>query len=159
MQFGESQARALRKKYLDQEKKEPNVDKETGTLKRGRPLMLDTVNEKVCSFLQIVRRNRGVVNSVVAIATAKAIIAENDLEHLKTLDLDNSSWTKSLFRKIGFVRQAKTTSKPEIPKRTKNEAALILHHQIANLVEKYQIPSLMLINIDQTPLKYAPVSI
>ena len=159
MQFGENQARALRKKYLDQQKKEPNVDKETGTLKRGRPLMLDTVNEKVCNFLQIVRRNRGVINSVVATATAKAIIAENDLEHLKALDLDNSSWTKSLFRKIGFVRQAKTTSKPEIPKRTKNEAALILHHQIVDLVEKYQIPSSMLINIDQTPLKYAPVSI
>ena len=36
------------KKYLDQEKKGPNADKEIGTLKRGRPLMLQTVDEKVC---------------------------------------------------------------------------------------------------------------
>ena len=59
---------------------------------------------------------------------------------------------------MGFVRRGKTASKPEIPQRAKNEAALILQHQIVDLVEKYQIASLMLINIDQTPLKYAPVS-
>ena len=33
----------------------------------------------------------GVVNSVVAIATAKTVIAKSDLEHLKALDLENSS--------------------------------------------------------------------
>ena len=95
---------------------------------------------------------------MVAIVTAKALIAKSDLEYRKALDLENSSWTKSLFRRMGFVRRGKTASKPEIPQRAKNEAALILHHQIVDLVEKYQIASLMLINIDQTPLKYAPVS-
>ena len=59
---------------------------------------------------------------------------------------------------MGFMRQAKTTSRSEIPERAKNEAALILYHQIVNLVEKHQIPSSMFTNIDQTPLKYAPVS-
>ena len=53
---------------------------------RGRPLMLEIVDEKVCNFLQIVRRKGGVVNSVVAIATAKDLVAKNDLEHLKVLD-------------------------------------------------------------------------
>ena len=95
---------------------------------------------------------------MVAIVTAKALIAKSDLEYRKALDLENSSWIKSLFRRMGFVRRGKITSKPEIPQRAKNEAALILQHQIVDLVEKYQIASLMLINIDQTPLKYAPVS-
>ena len=95
---------------------------------------------------------------MVAIVTAKALIAKSDLEYRKALDLENLSWTKSLFRRMGFVRRGKTASKPEIPQRAKNEAALILQHQIVDLVEKYQIASLMLINIDQTPLKYAPVS-
>ena len=95
---------------------------------------------------------------MVTIVTAKALIAKSDLEYRKALDLENSSWTKSLFRRMGFVRRGKTTSKPEIPERAKNEAALILQHQIVDLVEKNQIASLMLINIDQTPLKYAPVS-
>ena len=106
--------------------------------------MLETVDEKICNFLQIVRRKGGVVNSVVAIATAKARIAKSDLEHLKAVDLENSSWTKSLFQRMGFVRRAKTISKPEIPERVKNEAALILHHQIVNLVEK----SNTIVNVD-----------
>ena len=109
------------KKYLDQEKKGPNADKEIGTLKRGRPLMLETVDEKVCSFLQIIRRKGGVVNSIVAIAIAKALIAKSDLEHQKALDLENSSWTKSLFWRMDFVRRAKITSKPEIRERGKKE--------------------------------------
>ena len=95
---------------------------------------------------------------MVAIVTAKVLIAKSDLEYRKALDLEHSSWTKSLFRRMDFVRRGKTASKPEIPQRAKNEAALILQHQIVDLVEKYQIASLMLINIDQTPLKYAPVS-
>ena len=49
----------------------------------------------------------GVVNSVVAIATAKTVIAKSDLEHLKALDLENWSWTKSLFQRMGFTRRAK----------------------------------------------------
>ena len=57
LKFEESQTRALRKKYL--EKKGPNVDKEIGTLERSRRLILETVDEKVCNFLQIVRRKGG----------------------------------------------------------------------------------------------------
>ena len=120
--------------------------------------MLESVDEKICIFLQIIRRKGGAVNSVVAIATTKVLIAKSDLEHLKALDLSNFLWTKIPFRRMGSVRRVKTTSKPEKPNRPKNEAALILHHQIFNLVEKYQIPSSMLINIDETPLKYASVS-
>ena len=44
--------------------------------------MLETVDEEVCNFLKIVRRKGGVLNSVVTIATAKALIAKSDLEHL-----------------------------------------------------------------------------
>ena len=64
LKFGESQARALRKKYLAQEKKRPNVNKKIGTLNRGRPLMLDTVDKKVFSFLQIVRTKGDLANLV-----------------------------------------------------------------------------------------------
>ena len=64
LKFGESQARALRKKYLDQEKKRPNVNKKIGTLNCGRPLMLDTVDKKVFSFLQIVRTKGDLANLV-----------------------------------------------------------------------------------------------
>ena len=140
LKFGENQERALCKKSLDQEKNGPNFDKEIGILKCGRPLMLESVDEKVCIFLQIIRRKGGAVNSVVAIATTKALIAKSELEHLKALDLSNSLCTKTLFRRMGSVRRVRRTSKPEKPNRPKSEAALILHHKIVNFVKKYQIP-------------------
>ena len=46
---------------------------------------------------EIFRRKGGVINSVVAIATAKALITKSDLEQVKALDLENSSWTKGIF--------------------------------------------------------------
>ena len=59
--------------------------------------MLETVNEKVCNFLQIVRRKRGVANWVVTIATAKVLIAKSDFELLKTLDPKISTEQKAYF--------------------------------------------------------------
>ena len=61
-------------------------------------------------------------------------------------------------QKVYFKGWRKTTSKPGIQDCAKNEVALILHHQIVDLVEKYQMPSSMLIKIDQTTLKHAQVS-
>ena len=120
--------------------------------------MLGTLDEKVKNFLHVLRRKGGVVNTVVAVATAKALIARSSDEHLKSLDLDSSFWAKSLFRRMGFTKRACTTSKPEIPELAKKEAQLIFQHQIADLVERHSIPSSLVMNFDQTPLKYAPVA-
>ena len=81
LDFGESQARALNNQNS------ANVDKRIVPLKRGRTLLLGSIDEKVGQFLQVMRRKGGVVNTVVDIATAKALIAKNDLEHLKVIDL------------------------------------------------------------------------
>ena len=58
---------------------------------------------------------------------------------------------------MGFVKRACTTVRPEIPEGAR-AAELIFHHEIVTMVEKYSIPASLVINIDQTPLKYAPVS-
>ena len=44
-----------------------------------------------------------VVNTAVAVATARAMIGRNPGGHLKSLDLDPSYWAKSLFRRMGFT--------------------------------------------------------
>ena len=98
------------------------------------------------------------VNTVVAVAVAKALIAKNSDGSLKVLDLDNSSWAKCLFVRMGFVKRACTTAQPEIPEGAHKEAELIFHHEIVCMVEKYSIPASHVINIYQTLLKYAPVS-
>ena len=35
---------------------------------------------------------------------------------------------------------------------------LIFHHQIADKVERYNIPDSLILNFDQTPSKYVPVA-
>jgi len=147
----ESTARSLRKKY-EELLKSKSGKTELTKLKRGRPLMLGSVDEKVKNFLMILRRKGGVVNSVVAIAAAQALIQKSPEEHLKCIDILTSSWTQSLFRRMGFARRMRTTNKPEIPNQAVKEAKLLFQHQIATFVEE------KIINIDQTPLKYAPVS-
>ena len=96
-------------------------------LKRGRPLLLGAVlDEKVKHFLLQLRKKGGVVNAVVVVATAKALIARSSDEHLKLTDLELTTWPKSLFKRMGFCKRTTTTSKPEIPGLAKREAKLLL---------------------------------
>ena len=52
-------------------------------MKRGRPLMLGSLDEKVKNFLLILRRKGGVLNSVFAIAIAQALLEKRGDKHLK----------------------------------------------------------------------------
>ena len=108
-------------------------------------------------FLVALRSKGGVVNTTVAVAVAKALTEKSLDESLKVLDLDNSSWAKNLFLRMGFVKRASTTAQPEISKSAQKKAELIFYHEIS-LVERFSIPPTLVINIKQTPLKYAPVS-
>ena len=96
LKLGENTARSLKKKY-QQLLKSKSKKTELTKLKRGRPLMLGSIDEKVKNFLLILRRKGGVVNSVVAIAAAQALIQKSSDEHLKCINLVSSSWTQSLF--------------------------------------------------------------
>ena len=76
LNFGESTARSLRAKYQELLRiktagKLVNIPQ----LKRGRSFVLGELDEKVKHFLHVLRRKVGVVNTVVAVATAKAFIA------------------------------------------------------------------------------------
>ena len=59
---------------------------------------------------------------------------------------------------MGFVRRRGTTAKLEIPDGAFKEAQLLFTHDIVSKVDKYNIPDSLIINIDQTPTKYVPVS-
>ena len=155
----ESTVRAIREIYHRVVKSpSSSLIKKITLLKRGRPLLLGSLDEKVQKFSVALRSKGGVVNTIVAVAVAKALIEKSSDELLKVLDLDNSSWVKRLFVRMGFVKRACTTARPEIPEGVRKESELIFHHEITSLVERYSIPSTLSINIDQTPLKYAPVS-
>ena len=65
---------------------------------------------------------------------------------------------KSNIQRRGFVRRICTTGKVEIPEGAQRETGLLFHHEIVSYVETYQIPPSLVVNFDQTPSKYAPVS-
>ena len=157
LKFGESTARSFREKYQDKIKSS-DISSVIKKKQVGRPLMLGAIDQKVQNFLAILRRKGGVVNTVVANATAQALIDKSEDEHLKNINLGSSSWAKGLFHRMGFVKRTCTTSKPEIPEKAKMEAKLLYQHQIVSYVEEYSIPPSLIVNFDQTPLKFAPVA-
>ena len=57
-----------------------------------------------------------------------------------------------------LVKPACTTSKHEIPEKAKNQTELLFQHQIVSYVEQYSIHLSLILNFDQTPLKYARVA-
>ena len=104
------------------------------------------------------RKKGAVVNTVAANATAKALVARSNNEYHKLFDLEPTTWTKSLIKRIGICKRVATNLKPEIPELAKREAKFLLQYQVANLVERYAAPDLMIMNSDQTPSKFASVS-
>ena len=158
--LNETSARRFAKAYKEEIKKarkdNRNVNKGLTTLPRGRPLLLGGLDQMVQRFLLSVRRTGGLVSSAIATAAANALIARNPQFDLGHIDLDSSSWSQSLFRRMGFKRRMRTTGKVEIPEGAKKEAELLFLHNIVETVEKYQIPHSFIINLDQTPLKYIP---
>ena len=50
----------------------------------------------------------------------------------------------------------RATGKVEIPESARKEAELLYIHNIVTIVEKYKIPHSLIMNLEQTPLKYIP---
>ena len=69
------------------------------------------------------------------------------------IDIDSCRWVKILFARMNFAKRRKTSLEVDIPEWPGKE---IEFHNIASKVEKCNIPSALIINIDQTLFKYVP---
>ena len=107
-------------------------------------------------FLIALRHRGGIVSSTIAIAVGKAFFSESCGESVKNLCI-GQSWTQSVFRGMGFVRRMSLTAKVPIPDKAKKEIEFVFMHKIVKKIEKYKIPHDLVINADQTPLRYVPV--
>lgn len=113
----------------------------------GCPLLLVEFDSLVQSYL-IAQSNQGcVINSGVANATATALMKRNP-GVIGNNDLESSHLSQSLLHCIGFVKRHITSFRVEIPDGAKK------HHEIVSYLEKYKIPHYLILNLDQTPLKY-----
>ena len=127
------------------------------TEKRGRPLLLGKLDEMVQKYIKAASNRGAVISRSMASATAKALLVRY-LDIVGMIDVENSSWAKTLFQRMGYSRRKATTAKLELPPRTRKEVELVFYHQIIEKVEKHKIPESITLNFDQTPSKYVPVS-
>ena len=63
---------------------------------------------------------------------------------------------KSVLKRMGLVKRMPTTSKVEIPEGAKKEAQFMYLYNKVALVAEYDAPPSLVLNLDQTPLKYIP---
>ena len=158
--LSESNARRFSKLCKEEissaQKNNLDVNRNLSVFPRGRPLLLGSLDQMMQIFLLSLRRNGGLVSSTVAISAAKALIARNPQYDLSHVNLDSSHWAEILFRRMGFKKRIRTTGKVESPQGARKEAELLYLHNIVTIVEKYEIPHSLIMNLDQTPLKYIP---
>ena len=88
------------------------------------------------------------------VSVAKALIAKIPHLMLDHIDVDPSSWAKSLFHRMGFKKRMKTTGNIEILDGAKKEAQLLYLHVIVSLVDDHNIPASLILNLDRTKLEY-----
>ena len=100
----------------------------------------------------------GVVSKAVAIAVVEGLITRHSNMDLGCIDLKNSYWTQSLFRRMGFRKRTATTGKVAFPKAVQKEIEISFFHEIVQKIEIHKIPLSLVLNLDQTPTKFVPGS-
>ena len=98
----------------------------------------------------------GVISRVVAEASAKALVKRHSEYNLEHLNIEESSWSKSLFKRMDYVRRLATTGKVEISEKLKAEIETVYSYGIVQKINEHKIPSSMIINLDQTSSKFVP---
>ena len=122
----ESIVRSFRKKTEDEikkaakEKREPTKSLTKYSTPTGRPLLLGELDRLMQSYLKALSNRGGVINTTIAKATAKALIKRNP-GIVGDVDIDSSRWAYSLFKRMGFVKRRKTSSKVDIPEGARKE--------------------------------------
>ena len=71
-------------------------------------------------------------------------------ENLDHIDLKQSCWAQSLFRRMGFVKKLGTTGKVPVPGSLKKELKKSYLHGIVKKIEDNDIPPSLVVNLDQT---------
>ena len=104
--LNESTVRRFCKLYKDELKQSLKEKRETKTelslQRRGRPLMLGSLDEMVQRYIRSYRSRGGPVNSLIAVSIAKVLIARNPQLNLDHIDLDRHRGQKVSSKEWGF---------------------------------------------------------
>ena len=124
-------------------------------IKTGQPFQLADLESMVQRYISGASNREAVITRAGAALAAKALLKKYPNVFGK-IDIDSSSWAKSLFTRIGFVSRKFTSAKVDIPDKARKEIEYQYHYEIVSKVERFKIPKTLVINLDQTPFPMAP---
>ena len=164
--LNESTVRGWKNKYKNElwrlkKSGEEVVVRELVDRKHGRPLLLgNELDQQVQAYVHALHLNGGIVNTAIVIATGEGIIKDHDSNllcenggHIKL----TKDWAKYLLQRMNFVKRSKTsTAKVSVENFDQLKAQFLF--DIKSIVEIEEIPQYLIINWDQTAIKYVPVS-
>ena len=129
--------------------------------RRGRPLLLgEEMEAEVKSFIKVAREKGTIVNSHTVIATARGVVISHDanllLENGGYIEI-TKSWAQRLLERMNLVKRKGTTAVKVLPSNFEKLKKQFLS-DVCSTVVMEEIPEELIINWDQTGLKYVPVS-
>ena len=96
------------------------------------------------------------ISRAVLIATAGTLIKRHAELNLDQMNIEDSSWSKSLFKRMGFKRRLATTGKVSISPELHQEIQEAYLYSLVKKIEENDIPASLVLNLDQTPSKFVP---
>ena len=163
--IGESTVRLFKKRYLDELKKLDSTGKtEVKSLPKrhtGRKVLIgNQLDAKVQEYVRALRNAGTPIGSSIVMAAGEGIVNAHDrtllVEHGGHIQI-TKTWALSLLKRMGYVkRKATTKSTPGMSNEDFEKMKAGFLNQIANMVQLYQIPDSLIINLDQTGLKLVP---
>ena len=128
----------------------------------GYKLLPQEIDEKVINLVKEMQSSGAAMSYNILIGIAKGVVCANDRILLKEnggkIEF-SMTWAQSIFKRIGFVkRKATTAAKVPIAPGFVKEIGMTFYQNIKRIVDTYDIPHDLIINLDQTPLPYCLVN-
>ena len=129
--------------------------------RRGRPLLLgDELEQEVKIFIKAARERGTVVNTETVMGTARGVVISHDanllLENGGYINI-TKDWAQRLLQRMNLVKRKGTTKIKVLPSDFEKLKKQFLS-DIRSIVAMEDIPKELIINWDQTGMKYVPVS-
>ena len=129
--------------------------------RRGRPLLLgEQLEDEVKSFIKVASEKGTIVNTHTVIATARGVVISHDanllFENGGYIEI-TKSWAQRLLERMNLVKRKGTTAVKVLPSNFEKLKKQFLS-DVCSTVVMEDIPEELIVNWDQTGLKYVPVS-
>ena len=94
--------------------------KKLPSLCRRRALLLGKLDQMAQSYIMAASGRGAVITTSMTVSTARAL-KKRYPDMFGNIDVENSHWVQSLYRRMGFKRRQAITSKPYIPEGARKE--------------------------------------